>query len=101
MDETNFYSESAKQILSALGQLDCCPYCEPKQLLLPLNVSLQNQDVYEEVLRCHNCNSCFGKNGSTFTDITHLVDLRAEDAYYKKIDDYFKQLPKIMRKDLN
>ena len=101
MDEPNFYSSSAKQLQAALNQLDCCPYCQPKQILLPLHVSLRNQDVYEEVLRCHNCNSCFGKNGSTLTDITPLVELDAEDAYQQKIDDYLRQLPKITRKHLN
>ena len=101
MDENNFFSRAAQELQAALDKLDSCPYCQPKQLLLSLNVSLRNQDIYEEVLRCHNCNACFGKNGSTLTDITQLVDLDAEEKYQQKIDDYLAQLPKIARKHLN
>ena len=101
MDETNFFSRAAQELEAALNKLDCCPYCQPKQILLSLNVSLRNQDVYEKVLRCHNCNSCFGKNGSTLTDITQLVELNAEEKYLQKLRDHWTKLARITRKHLN
>lgn len=69
--------------------------------LSTLNVSLRNQDVYEKVLRCHNCNCCFGKNGSTLTDITELVDLNTEEKYVQKLRDHWTKLARITRKHLN
>ena len=94
---SDFSHKSAKQIEEASG-LKQCQHC--KQFLLRLNLSWQIEG-YSDILRCHDCNICWGFNGSGRIDVTNYIDLQVEDEAQRRIDKYHDELRKSAKKHLN
>lgn len=94
---SDFSQKSEKQIEEVSG-LKQCKHCE--QFLLNLNLSWQIEG-YSDILRCHDCNICWGFNRLGSIDVTDYIDLRAEDEEQRHMDKYHDELRKSAKKHLN
>lgn len=94
---SEFYKER-EQINNEASGIKQCKHCN--QFLLKLNLSWKVKG-YNTILRCHDCNICWGFNSFEITNVTHYIDLQAEENEQHQIDLYHTNLRRMTKKYLN
>lgn len=91
----NFYPEKGIKPDSGLRQCKCCG-----QFLMKLNL-VWRVEGFSNILRCHDCDVCWGFHDFGSTDITDRIDIDAENAKQRQIDRYHDDLRRIAKRHLN
>ena len=96
---SNFFRDSAIEFQRMIKQLDVCPNCQ--SILVPLNGSSTYEDKFAQVLRCNKCYTAWGISDSSFTNLSDLIDLKADDDVLIPLKKHLNKVSQSLKRHLN